>query len=290
MKATKKSRERKIVVTSPWPEGYRCAVVLGFDFDAESDEMRTAPGKIVPLTKGRYGATVGLSRIFNLLEELSIPATFFVPGWVAENYGDKLKEIQNRSYEIAGHGYLHEKASELSVENEKSVLEKCVTEIRKVTGTNPQGYRAPWFDFGRNSLRLLSEFGFTYDSSLMNQDLPYIINASESGSGSLVELPVDWCLDDYPAFETDRKSVKQVREIWQSEFDAFYTANSLFNLTMHPECIGRPARIEMLREFVKYIQSKPKVWFASAFEVAKWWRSAHSTDISTSLRFSDPPR
>jgi peptidoglycan/xylan/chitin deacetylase (PgdA/CDA1 family) len=273
MKKKKSSR----VDESRWPEKNRCAVVLGFDFDAESDELRRAPEKIVPITKGKYGATVGLDRIFNLLEHFSIPATFFVPGWVAENYARKVKEIQSKSFEIAAHGYLHEKVSELSADNERQVLEKSINGVKQATGAVPIGYRAPWFDFSRNSLKLLAEFGFEYDSSLMNQDLPYFIK-NASGTKSLVEIPVDWCLDDWPAFEMDRKSVKTVREIWQSEFDALYAAGSILNLTMHPECIGRPARIQMLREFIEYIQSKPKVWFASAGEVVKWWRSNHSED------------
>lgn len=268
-------KKKRKAVHNLWPEGNRCAVVLSFDFDAESDELRTAPGKLVPITKGKYGPTVGLDRIFSVLEDFSIPATFFVPGWVAENYTGKVKEIQSRGFEIAGHGYLHEKVSELTIENERTVLDKCVTGIREATGANPLGYRAPWFDFSKNSLKLLTEFGFEYDSSLMNQDLPYNI---KTGAKSLVELPVDWSLDDYPAFEMDRKSANMVHEIWQSEFDALYSAGSLFNLTMHPECIGRPARIKMLREFVRYMRSKPKVWFASAIEVSKWWRSTHSAD------------
>ena len=270
-----------------WPEKNRCAVVMGFDFDAESDELRTAPNKIVPITKSKYGAFVGLDRIFNLLERFSIPATFFVPGWVAENYAEKVKEIQSNGFEIAGHGYLHEKVSELSVEDERHVLEKCLKGIREVTGSGALGYRAPWFDFSRNSLDLLGEFGFQYDSSLMNQDLPYFIKNNPGGRPYLVELPVDWCLDDWPAFEMDRKSVKTVHEIWRSEFDALYSAGSLFNLTMHPECIGRPARIEMLREFIQYIQSKRNVWFASAGEVSKWWRSKHSEDPPVEFSFSE---
>jgi peptidoglycan/xylan/chitin deacetylase (PgdA/CDA1 family) len=267
-----------------WPEKNRCAVVLGFDFDAESDELRVAPQKIVPITKSRYGATVGLDRIFDLLENFSIPATFFVPGWVAENYTRKVKEIQSRSFEIAAHGYLHEKVSELDVEKERQVLEKSINGVKQAIGTAPIGYRAPWFDFSRNSLKLLAEFGFDYDSSLMNQDLPYFIK-NASGTKSLVELPVDWSLDDWPAFEMDRKSVKTVRETWQSEFDALYAAGSMFNLTMHPECIGRPARIQMLREFIQHIRSKPNVWFASAVEVSKWWRSNHSEEAAMEFSF-----
>lgn len=267
-----------------WPDGCRCAVVLSFDFDAESDELRSTPGKIVPLSKGRYGPTVGVNRLLNLLEDFSVPGTFFVPGWVAENYREIVREIQGRKFEIAGHGYLHEKVSDLTLEEEKLVLRKCVEGIRQAIGTNPIGYRAPWFDFGKHSLELLTKFGFEYDSSLMNQDLPYFIKV-DGVSKLLVELPVDWCLDDYPAFEVDRKSPRQVREIWQAEFNALYSDCSLFNLTMHPECIGRPARIQMLRDFVRYMKSKPKVWFTSAIELAEWWRNGHGNEPAIEFHF-----
>jgi peptidoglycan/xylan/chitin deacetylase (PgdA/CDA1 family) len=268
-----------------WPEEYKCAVVLSFDFDAESDELRTAPGKVVPLTKGRYGAMLGLERIFRTLEASSLPATFFVPGWVAENYPDRTKEIERRGFEIGGHGYLHEKVSELEPRNEKRVLEKSISGIRKVTGRNPVGYRAPWFDFSKHSLRLLSELGYEYDSSLMNQDLPFFVKPPVSKGKPLVELPVDWCLDDYPAFELHRKSPREVREIWQAEFDALYSEGSLLVLTMHPECIGRASRIAMLQEFIQYIQAKGRVWFASAGEVSKWWRSSHAKDRPVEVGF-----
>jgi peptidoglycan/xylan/chitin deacetylase (PgdA/CDA1 family) len=263
-------------IVERWPDNCKAAVILSFDFDAESDELRSAPNKIVPISKGMYGPTVGLQRILNLLEDFEVPATFFVPGWVAQNHKDRVRETHARRFEIAGHGYMHEKVSEMSLEEETAVLQKCVDGIKEAIGTNPTGYRAPWFDFGKNSLSLLGKFSFEYDSSLMSQDLPYLVNVDGK---LLVELPVDWSLDDYPAFEVDRKPPAQVRETWQAEFDALYRDHSLFNLTMHPECIGRPARIGMLRDFVRYMKSKPKVWFASANEVAEWWRTAHSDEV-----------
>lgn len=276
-----RSRKKKEVESSNiWPEDFRCAVVISFDHDAESDQMRTAPEKIVPISKARYGSTVGLERIYRVLEDYSLPATFFVPGWVAENYEEDLKEIEGRGFEIAGHGYLHEKVSELRMEQERHVLEHCMQALRQRTKQKEIGYRAPWFDLSTRSLDILSELGYSYDSSLMQQDLPYFLTEPDNDASSkrktMVELPVDWSLDDFPAFEVQRKSPREVREIWQAQFDALYAEGSFYNLCMHPDCIGRPARIEMFREFVKYVKSKPRVWFATAFEVAKWWRESHA--------------
>lgn len=45
---------------------------------------------------------------------------------------------------------------------------------------------------------LLSEFGFTYDSTLMDSDHPYEL--AVGASDSLVELPVSWALDDWQQY------------------------------------------------------------------------------------------
>jgi peptidoglycan/xylan/chitin deacetylase (PgdA/CDA1 family) len=42
------------------------------------------------------------------LEKHGVPATFFVPGYDAEQDPDTVKEIDRRGFEVAAHGYLHE--------------------------------------------------------------------------------------------------------------------------------------------------------------------------------------
>jgi hypothetical protein len=55
---------------SPWPGDARVAVMLTFDFEAESlwlardPSHATRPG---PLSQGRYGARVGVPRLLDLL-------------------------------------------------------------------------------------------------------------------------------------------------------------------------------------------------------------------------------
>ena len=44
---------------------------------------------------------------------------------------------------------------------------------------------------------LLVEHGFAYDSSCMGDDRPYL---QSWASGSILELPVHWSLDDWPRF------------------------------------------------------------------------------------------
>ena len=44
---------------------------------------------------------------------------------------------------------------------------------------------------------ILKAHGFLYDSSLMGDDVPYLL---ETSHGPLIEVPVQWILDDAPLF------------------------------------------------------------------------------------------
>ena len=94
-----------------WPNGARCAVMLTFDFDAETLWISRNPANINRpgiLSQGKYGAQVGVPKILEVLRDFGIKATFFVPGWTAEKHTDKVEAILKDGHEVAHHGYLHE--------------------------------------------------------------------------------------------------------------------------------------------------------------------------------------
>lgn len=51
----------------------------------------------------------------------------------------------------------------------------------------------------------LERLGFRYSSNFMDDDRPYILD-EESKLGPVVELPVEWMLDDWPQFELQKRS------------------------------------------------------------------------------------
>ena len=67
--------------------------------------------------------------------------------------------------------------------------------IAKMTGAKPRGWRAPLYNFSDNSADLLIERGFSYDASLMGDDVPYVLKTDK---GELIELSSHWGLDDWP--------------------------------------------------------------------------------------------
>ncbi len=266
-----------------WPANARCAVTLTFDVDGETLWLsRDAANKDKPgvLSQGAYGPKVAVPLILDVLTHFGVHATFFVPGWIAETYPDRIRAIHQAGHEVAHHGYLHEWPDSAHPELEEAVLQRGIAILQETTGVRPVGYRSPAWEFSTSTLRLITQYGFIYSSNLMDDMRPYF----HSGAARLVELPTQWVLDDAPFFLFSVKPpnrpispASHVLQAWQEEFRGLYRYGGLFNLTMHPQFIGRPGRLLMLEELLTYIQSFPGVWFATCRQVAEHWR-AHATE------------
>lgn len=262
-----------------WPNGARSAVMLTFDFDAETLWLSRDPANARRpgvLSKGIYGARRGVPEILKILREYSLPATFFVPGWTAEKYPDRIHQILADNHEIGHHGYLHEWVDPDKPEEERETFLRALDALEKVAQIRPTGYRSPAGETTPTLLPLLKEQGIVYDSSLMTDIMPYR-HILEDGSLGPVELPWHWSTDDAPymmfAVQAPRPQLTndQIFENWRDEFDVIHQWGGLFNLVMHPQFTGRPMRTLLLRRIIEHIQSKSDVWFATGNQVANHW-------------------
>ncbi|MFQ5876923.1 MAG: polysaccharide deacetylase [Acidobacteriota bacterium] len=259
----------------PWPEGTVAAVTLGIDFDAETlwwDVPETQEGRPGPLSQGRYGPRQGLKKILSLLRKHEVRATFFVPSWVARKHPDAVRAIVEGGHEIGAHGVLHVPPSSLDPGEEERRLRDSIEVLKRIAGRRPVGYRAPAWSISGSTLDLVAREEFLYSSNLMDSDLPYV-HAEHAG---LVELPVSWVLDDAAHFWFEEESwdkpivsAAAVESIWKEQFEAIYEEGAYFNLTLHPQFIGRPAPRRMLDRFLTWIRSFEGVWFATGEELAR---------------------
>ena len=264
-----------------WPGDTQCVVILGFDIDGVSSAINRHPDSAnLPslMSMREYGPSVATPRILDLLDRHDTPASFYIPGYVAETHEDLVRDIHARGHEVGHHGYMHEPPATLSRSQEADVLDRGIEILSGLTGEPPLGYRSPSWDLSERSLELLADRGFVYDSSLMGDDAPYIVNVDDR---TLVEIPVHWELDDAPYFNytpsLDLKypmsSPQQVYEVWSSAFEGAYRYGRSFVLTMHPYIIGRPGRLLMLERLIDHIKSFPNIEFARAIDVAQSWPS-----------------
>jgi len=263
-------------------------VCLTFDFDALSIWLSTFKlTSPTPLSRGEYGARVGLPRVLALLARHRVPATFFVPAHTAASFPDAVRAIAGAGHEIAAHGFIHESPVSLSRAEEADLLARSEEVLARVTGKPPAGYRSPAWDLSPHTMEILEQRGYLYDSSLMADDFqPYrprradIVNESGFTPGptcNLIEFPVAWELDDYPYFQFMAKPINQglrdpaeVGALWQGEFDYCRTEirGGVFNLTCHPEIIGRGPRIAMLDRLVAHMKSQKGIRFSTLREEA----------------------
>lgn len=260
----------KIDENSFWPKGYKCCVNISFDYDSNSALVRRAPLDIVAQSRGRFAPNVTIKRILDLLEKHQIKATFFTPGWTIDNFIESCEEIVSKGHEMASHGYLHERFVEISWESEKNVFRRSMASFEKI-GVKPVGFRAPYWLISDRTLNLIQELGFKYDSNFMDDDMPYMLKWRGKDT-DLVELPVEWLLDDWPHFETNRMNPKQVYDLWKPEFEGIYEIGRYFGITFHPQCIGRISRLNMLDRLLTEMKEKGDVWFAACNDLAEWTR------------------
>ena len=259
-----------------WPNGARVAVLLSFDVDNDTTTIaRNEDPSIGAMSQGEYGARVGLRRVVDLVDRHQIPASFFIPAVSLVVRPDMVDVIQESGrHEFAVHGWIHELNTALDAETERELVSRAVNYLEDITGTRPVGYRAPSWNFSPNTLGIIRGLGFLYDSSLMADDRPYELMQAGEPTG-MVELPVEWILDDAPLMNPRGNSYTSPRELLQvyiDEFDKAYEEGTMFLLTTHPHIIGHRSRIVILEELIAHIQGYEDVWFATHEQVARYVR------------------
>ena len=265
-----------------WPGDARVAVLLSYDVDNETTQgLRTGEINIGPLSQGEYGSRVALPRIVRLMDEENIPASFFFPAWSLKIAPEQAELIlASGIHEIAVHGWIHELNTALDGETEERLLRLSMETIEEISGVKPVGFRAPSWNHSPNTLSIVRELGFLYESSLMADDRPYELLQNGNPTG-LVELPVEWILDDAPLFNplgARYMNPRDVMQVWIDEFEVAWDEGTMFLLTMHPHVIGHRSRMVALKGLIDHIKARGNVWFGTHEEAARWVRQQAGID------------
>lgn len=260
-----------------WPNNNQCALALTFDFDAESLWLANNPRHHelpAVLSLGKYGAKVGVPKILELLRDEEIQSTFFVPGWVAEQYPAHVEMILSGGHEVAHHGYTHVAPDPADPDLVESEIMRGIEALERITGMRPRGYRAPDGVSCEQSLRLLTEQGLIYSSTFKDDFVPYRHQLAD-GSPGPIEIPEQPTLDDWAYGASSLSSPRplftkeHVLSIWSDEFRELYGWGGVVTMVMHPQVTGRPIRLATLREFIAFARGFDRVWYATCEEIAE---------------------
>lgn len=119
------------------------------------DEWTSYPGTVA----------TNIDIILNLFEKENVLATFFILGWIAEQYPDMVKKIFDHGHEIASHGYGHSITNVLNADQLYNDIKKSKEILEDIVENPIVGYRAPNFSINNKVVDILKNLNFNYDSS-----------------------------------------------------------------------------------------------------------------------------
>ena len=286
----------------PWPNGAKCACAITFDIDADSLIHVARPhdshNRLYPISMGKYGPEVAVPRILETYRRLGIKQSFYAPAWCIEQYASVMEEILKDGHEIGHHGLIHEDPIVTMGDQQVEAFEAALEIHKRICGGKPTGYRAPVYNITPQVVDLLIKHDFTYDSSLMGDDIPYLL---EKDGNTIAEVPVHWGCDDWPPFAHYEEigymmhvqpPSEGLKGFWE-EFEAQYEAGGFFMLIVHPFLTGRLARWRAVEKWLENTLSTRDVWFAPLSEIVAHMRKVEAEGSYTprcdSLPYYDAP-
>lgn len=242
-----------------------------------------APGHMVTpypdyrtYTTRDYGNRVGVFRIMKVLDALGLKASTPMSAKIAERYPALLQAVQQRDWEIIGHGVdmNHIHYGGMDAGEEAQQIEDALVMLEKHTGVRPSGWFSPARNESENTLKLLAEHGIDYVCDWVNDDMPYEM---DTGSGSLVAMPHTMELDDRQLMVTLGQNEDTYQEQILAAFDLLRQEGKshggrILHLSLTPYVIGQPFRIWALRQVLETIMASGDVWSATPSEILKAWR------------------
>lgn len=222
-----------------------------------------------------YGARAGFWRLHRLLKGL--PVTVYGVATALARSPGQVAAMQEAGWEIASHGLKWVEYKDADPAAEAADMAEAIRLHTEVTGAAPRG----WYT-GRcsmNTIPLAAATGqFAYVADSIADDLPYWV---EVGERDQLVVPYTMDVNDM-RFATPQgfNAGAQFLDYLKASFDALYRegaggAAKMMSIGLHCRLMGRPGRIEALREFIEYVQGHEGVWFATRAQIADHWAATH---------------
>jgi len=274
------SKEVEVLSSVKWPKDISLPVALTFEMQSGEGAPRL-PGDRPNFMVGgtlEYGARTGIWNILELLSDRHLTATFFVCGTTALAYPKAVRAIADAGHEIAGMSFGFDRVRTMASDRERDMVKRTVKTLEDATGQRIKGWRCPDYRVSVNTLDILCEQGFEWDSSLLNDDSPSLYQCA---SGTLIEIPFTTSTADktfvgYPY--PQRGGPDGLEDAWNSEFDVLHEESAGVSrymiLSLQTWAVGRPAPLRSLNHFIENVSQRNAVRFVTCRSISQWSRSA----------------
>lgn len=262
-----------------WPEGKRLALcicnnieIFSFLSGLGSDSASLTAAQTTRNYAWRdYGNRVGQWYLFDLLDELGLPASHNFNSLLFENCPQIAERIMARGDEFVGHGRTNaERQDLLGEEEERRLIEEASAYIERHTGSRPAGWLGPYLAQTPVTLDLLKEAGYRYVLDWPADDQPFWMRTR---SGPLLSVPYSIELNDSPSMVFRQESAMSFERMIIDQFDEMLLQSRkyplVFTLVLHPFVIGIPFRLRALRRALAHImEHRQEIWMTTPAKVA----------------------
>ncbi len=262
-----------------WPDGKRLAVCIcnnveqfAFLSGLGSDSTVVGAAQSTRNYAWRdYGNRVGQWYLFDLLDELDLPASHNVNAAALDHCPGIVERIIARGDEVIGHGRTNaERQDALSEPEEARLIAESTDSIVHHFGAPPRGWLGPYFAQSAVTLDLLKEAGYDYVMDWPADDQPFWMRTR---AGPILSVPYSVEINDSPALVFRQHSGREFEDMVIDQFDEMLLQSKrrplVFTLVLHPFIIGQPFRLRSLRRALRHIlRQRRDLWLTTPGAVA----------------------
>jgi peptidoglycan/xylan/chitin deacetylase (PgdA/CDA1 family) len=221
-----------------------------------------------------YGNRIGNWRLFEILDELKLPASILLNSEVCHYYPEIIEKIKARGDDVLGHGRTNAEVQRPMWEaDEAHAIKQCSDVIAEHVGVRPTGWMGPGALESNITPDLLKEAGYTHLLDWPVDDQPIWM---QTRAGPLLSVPYPMELIDAGGQVWRDHSGRQFAEMIVDQFEEMLEQSDkaplVFALALHGFIVGQPFRLRPLRQAIKHCVEKgrDRVWFTRAGEIAQY--------------------
>ena len=264
-----------------WPDGKRLAfyIALNVEHFSFGEGMGHTPTEPAPPPDARnhawrdYGLRVGVWRIFDMLDDLKLPACQLLNTAVYDYAPQIVARMRERGDEIVGHGRTNsERQADYPEDGEAALIREATEAITREEGTPPGGWMGPWISESRVTPDLLKEAGYTYLMDWPCDDQPFWMRTR---SGPILHVPYPVEINDSPAHLNRRHTPSEFCRMLVDQFDEMVELSEkrplVMGVALHTFVVGQPFRLRQLRAALHHVVHHPeadRVWFTRPGDIA----------------------
>jgi len=220
-----------------------------------------------------YGNRVGIWRLFEILDELKLPASILLNSSVCTHYPAIIKKIIARGDDVLGHGRSNAESHKgLWEHDERRIIDEVTTTIAEHIGVRPYGWMGPAALETPVTPDLLKEAGYTHLLDWPADDQPMWMTTR---AGPILSVPYPFELNDAGSVALRDQTGNEFADMIVAQFEEMLNECErrplVFALSLHGFIVGQPFRSRPLRAALNHCITHPlageRVWFTRVKDI-----------------------